>query len=392
MNAAPFLDDDFLLDTAQARRLYQSMPRRCRSSTITAICRRSRSRATTSSGTSEIWLAGDHYKWRAMRADGVPERYCTATPAMEKFAKWPRPCRICCATRSITGRTSSCAAPSDPRPVARARHGRGVWEECNAKLARPSSGAGSDGADERRAGLHDGRPGDSLEHHRAIAADPSFRVKVLPTWRPTGACGRAPGGVQRLDRPARRGGGVDIGSYATSGALRARHDFFHARAAGLRHGRRRCTPPRRPPRSGADLRANPRGAALDAARSRRSGRPCCTSWRAGLGEGWTSSSTSARCATPARGCSQSSGRTRVRLDRRPALPGPWRPSSTARPSGQLTRTILYNLNPRTMPGRHHTGQLPGRKRPASCRWAGVVVLDQLDGCAPRSRSCRKWGF
>ena len=38
---------------------------------------------------TEIWLGGDHYKWRAMRANGVPETYITGDkPAYEKFEKW----------------------------------------------------------------------------------------------------------------------------------------------------------------------------------------------------------------------------------------------------------------------------------------------------------------
>jgi len=39
----------------------------------------------------EIWLAGDHYKWRAMRANGVPEHFCTGSaPPLEKFMAWAR--------------------------------------------------------------------------------------------------------------------------------------------------------------------------------------------------------------------------------------------------------------------------------------------------------------
>jgi glucuronate isomerase len=38
---------------------------------------------------AELWLGGDHYKWRAMRANGVPEKYCTGdAPDWEKFEKW----------------------------------------------------------------------------------------------------------------------------------------------------------------------------------------------------------------------------------------------------------------------------------------------------------------
>ena len=56
----------------------------------------------------EIWLEGDHYKWRAMRANGVPERFCTGD-ADRTTSSWPgrAPCRRRCAIRSTTGRISS---------------------------------------------------------------------------------------------------------------------------------------------------------------------------------------------------------------------------------------------------------------------------------------------
>src|ERR1017187_8108464 len=56
----------------------------------------------------EIWLEGDHYKWRAMRADGVAEKYCTgdASP-FDKFQAWAKPFRTRSAIRSITGLTLS---------------------------------------------------------------------------------------------------------------------------------------------------------------------------------------------------------------------------------------------------------------------------------------------
>ena len=65
---------------------------RSRSSTITAtFLRKTSPRIAGSRNLFEIWLEGDHYKWRAMRASGVPERYCTATPTPhEKFLAWAK--------------------------------------------------------------------------------------------------------------------------------------------------------------------------------------------------------------------------------------------------------------------------------------------------------------
>ncbi|HKS81354.1 MAG TPA: glucuronate isomerase [Candidatus Acidoferrales bacterium] len=86
----PFLDHNFLLHTSAARRLYQKyaapqpiLDYHCHLPSAEIAENRHFANLT------EIWLEGDHYKWRAMRANGVPERYCTgdASP-YEKFLAW----------------------------------------------------------------------------------------------------------------------------------------------------------------------------------------------------------------------------------------------------------------------------------------------------------------
>jgi glucuronate isomerase len=85
-----FIHDDFLLSTKPRAACTTPLPRTSRSSTTTIICRRRTSRRTGSfKNLFEIWLEGDHYKWRAMRCNGVPEKFITgdATP-FEKFKAW----------------------------------------------------------------------------------------------------------------------------------------------------------------------------------------------------------------------------------------------------------------------------------------------------------------
>ena len=82
-----FIHQDFLLHTKQARRLYHGY-----AATQPILDYHSHLSAVAIAGDRrfrnlfEIWLEGDHYKWRAMRANGIPERYCTgdATP-YEKY-------------------------------------------------------------------------------------------------------------------------------------------------------------------------------------------------------------------------------------------------------------------------------------------------------------------
>src|SRR5688572_18453809 len=86
----PFITDDFLLHSAAARRLYHEhaagqpiLDYHCHLPPADVACNR------RFDDLFEIWLEGDHYKWRAMRANGVAERYCTGDAApYEKFLAW----------------------------------------------------------------------------------------------------------------------------------------------------------------------------------------------------------------------------------------------------------------------------------------------------------------
>ena len=85
-----FLDPDFLLQTDTARALYHEHA--AKMPIIDYHCHldpRQIAENHAFEDLTEIWLGGDHYKWRAMRANGVPEEYITGDkPAYEKFQKW----------------------------------------------------------------------------------------------------------------------------------------------------------------------------------------------------------------------------------------------------------------------------------------------------------------
>src|SRR5438552_890938 len=88
----PFLDEDFLLQSRTARRLYHEYAREQPILDYhNHLPPRDIAEDRRFHNLAEIWLEGDHYKWRAMRANGVEERYCTgdASP-YEKFLAWAR--------------------------------------------------------------------------------------------------------------------------------------------------------------------------------------------------------------------------------------------------------------------------------------------------------------
>ena len=86
----PFLDSDFLLQTETAQKLYHEHA--AKMPIIDYHCHLIPQQIADNyqfADLTEIWLGGDHYKWRAMRANGVPEEYITGDkPAFEKFQKW----------------------------------------------------------------------------------------------------------------------------------------------------------------------------------------------------------------------------------------------------------------------------------------------------------------
>src|SRR5579864_1790303 len=87
-----FIHDDFLLRTPTARRLYHQFA--AAEPICDFHCHLSPSDIAENrqfGNLFEIWLEGDHYKWRAMRANGVAERYCTGDAnSREKFLAWAR--------------------------------------------------------------------------------------------------------------------------------------------------------------------------------------------------------------------------------------------------------------------------------------------------------------
>jgi glucuronate isomerase len=182
---------------------------------------------------SQIWLAGDHYKWRAMRTAGVNERFITGDASdREKFQKWAET-----VPQTLRNPLYHWTHLELKRPfgisdrLLNPQTADGIWNECNAKLAQPEftcrgimqqmSVVVSCTTDD---------PIDNLEHHIAIAADTSFPVMVLPAFRPDKAMAvENPKTFNAWTEKLANAAGVDIKDDFSRfmEALRLRHDFFH---------------------------------------------------------------------------------------------------------------------------------------------------------------------
>jgi glucuronate isomerase len=233
-----FIHEDFLLDTEQARVLFHEYAKNL--PIIDYHCHLQPEQVGTNTqfkNLYEVWLAGDHYKWRAMRSNGISERYCTGDASdWEKFEKW-------CETVPYTLRNPlyhwTHLELRKPFGITDrlldASTAKRTWDECNEMLAMPEFRArGLMAQANVKVVCTTDDPIHDLAHHKSAAADPSFKAVMLPTWRPDRAMAveNTADYNRYIDRLAEVS---DIAIHTFNDlreALNRRHDYFHA--AGCR--------------------------------------------------------------------------------------------------------------------------------------------------------------
>lgn len=239
----PFMDRDFLLNTETARRLYHSyaagMP------LVDYHCHlnpREIYEDRRFNDLAEVWLggenpdgsfAGDHYKWRLMRSNGVEECYVSGRkPAYERFVKFVETLEMAIGNpmyhwchlelRQFFGVEEPLTVESAPR----------IWEHC-CKLLREDPDMTARGlirkANVAMIGTTDD-PVDSLEWHDRIAEDPTISVRVCPSYRPDRAVNiHKEGFAGYMDALARSAGREKLATVReVLDALVERLEFFHA--------------------------------------------------------------------------------------------------------------------------------------------------------------------
>ncbi|OWP63679.1 glucuronate isomerase [Hymenobacter amundsenii] len=228
----PFLNEDFLLQTATARTLYHEyaapMPLiDYHNHLLPDQIAENRQFETI----TQVWLNGDHYKWRAMRTNGVPERYITGDASdWEKFEKWAETVPQTVRNPLYHWTHLELQRYFGITELLNAESARRIYEQCNALLQTPEYSVQSL---LRRMQVKTlcttDDPTDSLEYHRALAAS-GCEVQVLPTFRPDKAMAVEDAATYNayLDKLG-TAAAVDIRTYADlETALRTRHDYFAA--------------------------------------------------------------------------------------------------------------------------------------------------------------------
>lgn len=240
-----FIHEDFLLSTAAARRLYHSYA--APEPILDYHCHlppKDIAENRQFANLFEIWLEGDHYKWRAMRANGVAERFCTgdATP-YEKFEAWARTVPHTLRNPLFHWTHLELKRYFGIDELLDESTARSIWDRANEQLATDSLRV--HGIFEKfkvRATCTTDDPTDDLRYHQQIAAS-GLATKVFPTFRPDKALNVH---LPELFLPwlgkLAAASNIDISTFSRFlDAIKSRHDFFHSLGGRLSdHGLNHC--------------------------------------------------------------------------------------------------------------------------------------------------------
>jgi glucuronate isomerase len=186
--STPFLHPDFLLQTEEARRLYHDHA--AGQPIIDYHCHLPPQDVAGDrrfENLFRIWLAGDHYKWRAMRTNGVVERLCTGDASdKEKYLAWAATVPKCLRNPLYHWTHLELNRPFGINDrLLSPETAESIWNDCNAKLATEDfSALGIMRQMKVELICTTDDPADNLEHHIAHAAKCPQGPRMLPTFRP----------------------------------------------------------------------------------------------------------------------------------------------------------------------------------------------------------------
>ncbi len=187
-----FMDRDFLLSTETAKHLYHDFA--APQPIIDYHCHLSPQEIFEDrqfENITQVWLGGDHYKWRLMRSAGVEERFITGDATdREKFQKWAETVGLAVGNPLYHWSHLELRNYFGYEGVLNGDTAEAVWQLCNEKLRSPEMSARKLIVNSNvKALCTTDDPADTLEWHKKIAEDESFGVKVLPSYRPDKALG-----------------------------------------------------------------------------------------------------------------------------------------------------------------------------------------------------------
>lgn len=232
-----FMNEDFLLQTETAQKLFHKQAENL--PIIDYHCHLNPKEVAEDhrfSSITELWLGGDHYKWRAMRSNGIEEKYITGNASdWEKFQKWAETMPYCMRNPLYHWTHLELRTAFGINKILNANTAREIFEECNEKLKDPGFSA-------RGLMLHynveivctTDDPADDLRYHQAYIASSQHSTlntqlpRMLPTWRPDKAMAiENPDNYKSYIKKLGETGGREISTYdELLDVLQERHDYF----------------------------------------------------------------------------------------------------------------------------------------------------------------------
>lgn len=225
-----FLDENFLLNTKTAERLYHEFAKHM--PIIDYHCHlppQQIAEDTQFKNLTQVWLYGDHYKWRAMRSNGVHESFATGNKSdWEKFEKWAETVPYTLRNPLYHWTHLELQRYFDVHDILNADTARKIYDECTAKLQTPEYSVRNllRKMNVKLVCTTDD-PVDSLEYHTQIKED-GFEIPILPAFRPDNAMNVSSAAkfnayVKKLEGVTN----IAISSFDDFlYALQNRHDFF----------------------------------------------------------------------------------------------------------------------------------------------------------------------
>ena len=225
-----FLDENFLLQTKTAQQLYHDFAKEM--PIVDYHCHLPPDQIAEDiqfENISQIWLYGDHYKWRAMRTNGIDEAYCTGNKSdSEKFQKWAETVPYTLRNPLYHWTHLELQRYFNIHEILSGDNAMDIYTHCTQKLQTPEFSVRNL---LRKMNVVNvcttDDPIDSLEHHQKLKRD-NFEIKVLPAFRPDKAMNADdPQELKNYISKLEEVSGISVSNYDDYlKALRSRHDYF----------------------------------------------------------------------------------------------------------------------------------------------------------------------
>lgn len=226
-----FMDQDFLLSTETAKILYHEYAEK--TPILDYHCHINPQEIAEDrhfENITQVWLGGDHYKWRQMRSNGVEERYITGDASdREKFQKWAETLEKAIGNPLYHWSHLELKQYFGYEGALNGDTAEEVWNLCNAKLAKPEMSArGIMKASGVTLICTTDDPIDDLRWHKAIKEDETFDIQVLPAWRPDRAVSIEKPDFAEYTKQLAEVSGIEIKTFADwKCAITKRMEFFN---------------------------------------------------------------------------------------------------------------------------------------------------------------------